>query len=55
MDSSAKPILVTGGTGYVGGRLTPRLLAAGCRSRAMVRSPQRLRCRPSSSGSWSRA
>ena len=27
MDSSAKPILVTGGTGYVGRRLTPRLLA----------------------------
>lgn len=44
--SSSKPILVTGGTGYVGGRLIPRLLAAGHRVRAMVRSPERLRCRP---------
>ncbi len=41
-----KPILVTGGTGYVGGRLIPRLLDAGHRVRAMVRSPERLRCRP---------
>lgn len=46
MDSSAKPILVTGGTGYVGGRLIPRLLAGGHRVRAMARSPERLRCRP---------
>ncbi|MGA6924522.1 MAG: NAD(P)H-binding protein, partial [Desulfosarcina sp.] len=46
MNSSAKPILVTGGTGYVGGRLVPRLLAAGHRVRAMARSPERLRCRP---------
>ena len=41
-----RPILVTGGTGYVGGRLIPRLLAAGYRVRAMARSPQRLACRP---------
>jgi uncharacterized protein YbjT (DUF2867 family) len=41
-----KPILMTGGTGYVGGRLIPRLLAAGYRVRAMARSPERLYCRP---------
>ncbi|MFO7644709.1 MAG: SDR family oxidoreductase [Desulfosarcina sp.] len=44
-----RPVLVTGGTGYVGGRLIPRLLAGGQRVRAMARSPQRLRCR-----SWGR-
>lgn len=44
--STPKPILVTGGTGYVGGRLIPRLLAGGHRVRAMARSPERLRCRP---------
>lgn len=44
--STSKPILVTGGTGYVGGRLIPRLLAGGHRVRAMARSPERLRCRP---------
>jgi uncharacterized protein YbjT (DUF2867 family) len=41
-----KPIFMTGGTGYVGGRLIPRLLAAGYRVRAMARSPERLLCRP---------
>ena len=41
-----QPILVTGGTGYVGGRLIPRLLEAGHRVRAMARSPERLLCRP---------
>ena len=46
MTASEKPILVTGGTGYVGGRLIPRLLAGGRRVRAMARSPERLRCRP---------
>jgi len=41
--SSADPlILVSGATGYVGGRLVPRLLAAGHRVRVMVRDPRRL-------------
>ena len=38
--------LVTGVTGYIGGRLVPELLAAGFRVRAMARRPQRLRDRP---------
>ncbi len=39
-------ILVTGATGYVGGRLVPRLLAIGRNIRCMVRDPDRLRGRP---------
>ncbi len=40
-------ILVTGATGYVGGRLVPRLLDAGYRVRVLVRGgPERLRDRP---------
>ncbi len=35
-------VLVTGATGYVGGRLVPRLLAAGADVRVMVRDPGRL-------------
>ena len=35
-------ILVTGATGYVGGRLVPRLLAAGHAVRCVVRDPSRL-------------
>ena len=42
---SKKPILVTGATGYVGGRLIPRLLDAGYIVRAMVRDPSRLQGR----------
>lgn len=41
-----QPILVTGATGYVGGRLIPRLLAAGYRVRAMGRNLDKLSCRP---------
>jgi len=37
-----KLILVTGATGYVGGRLIPRLLEAGYRVRCLVRDPERL-------------
>ncbi|MFF3849134.1 SDR family oxidoreductase [Streptomyces sp. NPDC002328] len=35
--------LVTGATGYIGGRLVPELLAAGLRVRCLARSPHRLR------------
>ena len=38
-------VLVTGATGYVGGRLVPRLLAAGYRVRLLVRDPARLQGR----------
>ncbi|MBK6488919.1 MAG: SDR family oxidoreductase [Gemmatimonadetes bacterium] len=35
-------VLVTGATGYIGGRLIPHLLSAGYRVRCMVRDPSRL-------------
>jgi uncharacterized protein YbjT (DUF2867 family) len=38
--------LVTGATGYIGGRLVPELLAGGWRVRALARHPERLRGRP---------
>ncbi|MER6218080.1 SDR family oxidoreductase [Streptomyces sp. NPDC001674] len=43
-----KPLhcLVTGATGYIGGRLVPELLAAGHRVRCLARSPERLRDHP---------
>ena len=40
------PILVTGATGYVGGRLIPVLLEAGYRVRAMGRSLEKMAGRP---------
>ena len=40
------PILVSGATGYVGGRLIPRLLDSGYRVRALGRSLEKLSCRP---------
>ncbi|MEZ0322112.1 MAG: SDR family oxidoreductase [Thermus sp.] len=39
-------VLVTGATGYVGGRLVPRLLERGHRVRVLVRDPARLQGRP---------
>lgn len=39
-------VLVTGATGYIGGRLVPRLLQAGYRVRCLVRDPSRLQGRP---------
>ncbi|MCX5323437.1 SDR family oxidoreductase [Streptomyces sp. NBC_00120] len=38
--------LVTGASGYIGGRLVPELLAAGHRVRCMARSPAKLRDHP---------
>ncbi len=38
--------LVTGVTGYIGGRLVPELLQAGWQVRALARHPERLRDRP---------
>ena len=46
MDPGKPLILVTGATGYIGGRLVPRLLAAGQRIRCLARNPDRLAGRP---------
>ena len=46
MSINLDPILVTGATGYVGGRLIPALLAAGYRVRAMARNLGKMGCRP---------
>jgi len=43
---NTKLILVTGATGYIGGRLVPRLLEAGYRVRCLVRDAERLKDRP---------
>jgi uncharacterized protein YbjT (DUF2867 family) len=39
------PIAIAGATGYIGGRLIPRLLEAGYGIRCLVRSPQKLQDR----------
>jgi uncharacterized protein YbjT (DUF2867 family) len=39
-------VLVTGATGYVGGRLVPRLLENGYQVRVLARDPERLKGRP---------
>lgn len=41
-----RDLFLTGATGYVGGRLTPRLLDAGHSVRALTRSAEKLRSRP---------
>jgi uncharacterized protein YbjT (DUF2867 family) len=46
MAPSPRRALVTGATGYIGGRLVPQLLAAGFTVRVLARSPQRLRDHP---------
>jgi len=48
--ATSRRILVTGATGYVGGRLVPRLLEAGFEVRVLARDPKRLEGRP-----WSRS
>ena len=46
MTDRATTVLVTGATGYVGGRLVPRLLDRGQRVRVLARDPSRLAGRP---------
>ncbi len=46
---SSRRVLVTGATGYVGGRLVPRLLASGHQVVCLVRDPRKLESRPWSS------
>lgn len=46
MTSDAPLVCVLGATGYVGGRLVPRLLEAGYRVRCLVRSPGKLAQQP---------
>lgn len=43
---SGQPVFLTGVTGYVGGRLAPRLLDEGFAIRCLVRAPQKLADRP---------
>jgi uncharacterized protein YbjT (DUF2867 family) len=46
LPAAPKTCLVTGATGYIGGRLVPELLAAGHSVRVMSRSPEKLRDHP---------
>ncbi|MFK7742460.1 MAG: SDR family oxidoreductase [Planctomycetota bacterium] len=45
-DGSRKTVLVSGATGYVGGRLVPALLSRGFAVRCIVREPRKLAARP---------
>ena len=40
-----RPIFVSGASGYIGGRLVPRLLESGYRVRCLARHPQKLEAR----------
>lgn len=42
---SRSPVFITGASGYIGGRLVPRLLAAGYPVRCLARSPRKLEAR----------
>jgi len=42
LEMKSSVVLVTGATGYIGGRLVPRLLEAGYRVRVLARDPARL-------------
>ncbi|MBN1492328.1 MAG: SDR family oxidoreductase [Phycisphaerae bacterium] len=42
----SRPVLVTGATGYIGGRLIPRLLSRGYRVRCLAREPRKISGRP---------
>ena len=44
-DHSGRTVFLTGATGYVGGRLAPRLIEAGWRVRCLARSPRKLAAR----------
>ncbi|MFD9566439.1 SDR family oxidoreductase [Streptomyces sp. NPDC059994] len=45
-DGTPELVLVTGATGYIGGRLVPELLDAGYRVRCLARTPRKLRDHP---------
>ncbi|WP_406143792.1 SDR family oxidoreductase [Streptomyces sp. NBC_01012] len=49
-DSGGPRCLVTGATGYIGGRLVPELLEAGHRVRCLARTPEKLRDHPWAGG-----
>jgi uncharacterized protein YbjT (DUF2867 family) len=44
--AARRTVLVTGATGYIGGRLVPRLLESGYAVRCLVRDPRKLAHRP---------
>lgn len=42
MNGSPQTVLVTGATGYIGGRLVPRLIEAGHTVKVVVRTPAKI-------------